>query len=308
MPKPLLSLLVATAITLLLQTVANGFGPIGVFLNLVVPFPIVYLAMREGIRAAGLAFALVALTLAALNGPTGLLAYLSQFAAVSLLLPALLLRNWSWDRAIVVTLALAMGLGLLALVMFTVQQDLTLSDSIGHYVEGEIELAMSLANDSELSLEQQEQYRSAVTGMGAFLKQTLPAWTITVYGVMLLLQVGLLTRRDRTRALIKGPSFSRWSVSELLVWPLIAAGFAVALGGGLVRVIGLNLLVVFLPVYFLQGLAVVSFFFQKKQVSPMLRALGYALIAVLNPMPVIVTAIGVFDMWADFRKPRIKKT
>lgn len=308
MPKPLVSLLAATAFTLLLQFVANGFGPVGVLLNLVVPFPIVYLAMREGLRAAGLAFALVGLTLVALNGPTSLLAYLVQFAVATLVLPALMLRNWNWDRAVAATLGLAMGLAALALVMFTMQQDLTLGDSIGRYVEGEIELALSLANDSDLSLEQQEQYRSAVTSMGAFLKQTLPAWTVTVYGAMLLLQVGLLSLRDRTRALIRGPAFSRWSVSELLVWPLIAAGFAVALGDGLIRIIGLNLLVVFLPVYFLQGLAVVSFFFQKKQVSPMLRALGYALIAVLNPMPLIVTAIGVFDMWADFRKPRVKKT
>jgi uncharacterized protein YybS (DUF2232 family) len=89
---------------------------------------------------------------------------------------------------------------------------------------------------------------------------------------------------------------------------LIAAGFAVAFSSGLPRVVGLNLLVVFLPIYFLQGLAVVTFFFQKKGVSPVLRTLGYALIALLNPMPMLITAIGVFDMWADFRKPRMKKT
>jgi uncharacterized protein YybS (DUF2232 family) len=107
---------------------------------------------------------------------------------------------------------------------------------------------------------------------------------------------------------IGGLPFARWSVWEYLVWPLIAAGFAVAFSSGLPRVVGLNLLVVFLPIYFLQGLAVVTFFFQKKGVSPVLRTLGYALIALLNPMPMLITAIGVFDMWADFRKPRMKKT
>jgi len=308
MPKSLLSLLAAAVITLLLQSVASGAGPIGVLLNLVVPFPIVYLAMRQGLRAAGLATALVLAALLALGGPTSLLAYLLQFGSVSLLLPALLLKSWSWDRAVVATLGLALAIAAAALVIFTAQQESSLTESIGQYVDSEIKLALNLANDSNLSIEQQDQYRAAVTSMGEFLKQTLPAWTVTVFGAMLLLQVFLLSLRAEGRYLVIGPAFSSWSVPEFLVWPLIAAGFAVAFASGVPRLLGLNLLVVFLPIYFLQGLAVVTFFFQKKQVSPMLRALGYTLIAFLNPMPMIVTAIGVFDMWADFRKPRIKKT
>ncbi|HKI50891.1 MAG TPA: DUF2232 domain-containing protein [Geothermobacteraceae bacterium] len=308
MPKSLLSLLAAAVITLLLQSVASGAGPIGVLLNLVVPFPIVYLAMRQGLRAAGLATALVLAALLVLGGPTSLLSYLLQFGSVSLLLPALLLKSWSWDRAVVATLGLALAIATLALVIFTAQQEISLTKSIGQYVDSEIKLALNLANDSNLSIEQQDQYRAAVTSMGTFLKQTLPAWTVTVFGAMLLLQVFLLSLRAEGRYLVIGPAFSSWSVPEVMVWPLIAAGFAVAFASGVPRLLGLNLLVVFLPIYFLQGLAVVTFFFQKKQVSPMLRALGYTLIAFLNPMPMIVTAIGVFDMWADFRKPRIKKT
>jgi len=308
MTKSLLSLLAAAIITLLLQSVASGVGPIGVVLNLVVPFPIVYLALRQGMRAAGLATALVLSALLAFGGMTSLLAYLLQFGTGSLLLPALLLKNWSWDRAVVATLGLTLAIAAAALVIFTAQQEISLTASIDQYVDSEIELALNLANDSNLSIEQQDQYRAAVTGMGKFLKQTLPAWTITVFGAMLLLQVFLLSLRAEGRYRINGPAFSSWSVPEYLVWPLIAAGFAVAFADGMPRLLGLNLLVVFLPIYFLQGLAVVTYFFQKKQVSPMLRAVGYTLIALLNPMPMIVTAIGVFDMWADFRKPRIKKT
>jgi len=306
--KSLLPLLSAAVMTVLLHIVASSFGPIAVLLNLVVPFPIAYAAMRQGIKSAGLAFGLVVIALVALGGITSLLAYLLQFGAASILLPLLLLRDWSWDRAVAATLGVALISGAIALVIFAAQQDISLADSIGRYVEKETELALNLANDGNLSIEQQEQYRAAVTGMGEFLKQTLPAWAVSVFGAMLLLQVLLLSALAKGRYLVKGPTFSRWSVSEYLVWPLIAAGFAVAFGGGPTRLIGLNLLVVFLPIYFLQGLAVVTYFFQKKQVSPMLRALGYTLIALLNPMPMIVTAIGVFDMWADFRKPRIKKT
>ena len=70
----------------------------------------------------------------------------------------------------------------------------------------------------------------------------------------------------------------------------------------------MNLLVVLLPVYFLQGLAVVSFFLQRREVSPLMRALSYMILFALNPFQLIVAGIGVFDLWIDFRKPRVKNT
>jgi hypothetical protein len=51
----------------------------------------------------------------------------------------------------------------------------------------------------------------------------------------------------------------------------------------------------------------VTFFFWKKKFGPWFRALGYVLIVTINPLPLLVIGIGVFDLWIDFRKPRIKK-
>jgi hypothetical protein len=39
-----------------------------------------------------------------------------------------------------------------------------------------------------------------------------------------------------------------------------------------------------------------------------MRGLGYLLLLVINPFQLLVAGIGVFDLWVDFRKPRIKKT
>jgi uncharacterized protein YybS (DUF2232 family) len=308
MPKSLLFLLVAVGITLLLQSLASGLGPIGVLLNLVVPFPVAYVAMRQGLATAACAVLLCAVLLLPLGGVMSLMAYLLQFGIASLLLPALLLRGWSWDKVVLACLGASLVIAVIALVAYTSQQDVSLTDTVSQYVQNEIDLALNLTSGSNLSIEQQEQYRLAVTSMGELLKLTLPAWAVSVLGAMLLLQILLLSVLAKGRYRIGGLSFACWSVCEYLVWPLIAAGFAVAFSSGLPRVVGLNLLVVFLPIYFLQGLAVVTFFFQKKGVSPVLRTLGYALIALLNPMPMLVTAIGVFDMWADFRKPRLKKS
>ena len=67
-----------------------------------------------------------------------------------------------------------------------------------------------------------------------------------------------------------------------------------------------NVLIILLPVYFLQGLAVVESFLARKGLAPALRALTYLFLLVINPLPMIVTGLGVFDLWADFRKPRLR--
>ena len=68
------------------------------------------------------------------------------------------------------------------------------------------------------------------------------------------------------------------------------------------KIIGLNTLIVLLFLYLLQGLSIVQFFFRKKNIPRYLRALFYALIVLYQYLLVFISAIGLFDIWVDFRK------
>jgi hypothetical protein len=129
---------------------------------------------------------------------------------------------------------------------------------------------------------------------------------VAVVGVLQLVTVGLLAFVVRPGTL-PGPSFARWRPPELLIWGLIASGFAVAFGTGPFQNVATNLLIILLPLYFLQGLAVVEHFLARRGLSPLLRGVSYLFLLVVNPLPVIVTGVGIFDLWADFRKPRPSK-
>ena len=72
----------------------------------------------------------------------------------------------------------------------------------------------------------------------------------------------------------------------------------------LVDKIGYSLLVVLLPLYFLQGMAVVNNFLRRKAYPPLMKGLIYTLLLLLNPLQIVVTSVGVFDLWVDFRRPR----
>jgi uncharacterized protein YybS (DUF2232 family) len=225
------------------------------------------------------------------------------------LLPWLLRREVPWDRAVIATLVLMLVLGTAALVGVTsgsVGSALQLVDSqIDREIEQTVALMQTFAGE-ERSAAETESFRQLAVDMGEFMHRAYPGMLVAVCAALQLVTVGLLALLVRP-ANLPGAAFSRWRSPELLIWPLIAAGFAVAFAAGAVQTVALNVLIVILPVYFLQGLAVVEHFLSRKGLSPLLRALSFLLLLLVNPLPVVVTGVGVFDLWADFRKPRLSK-
>lgn len=293
----------------LLFGAAGALGIGAVLVNLFTPLPAAMLGMRLGPAWGAAAVGLTTVAILATSGGGAVLLFVLQFGVPATLLPLLLTRQVAWDRAIVVTLGLMLGLGLLALAAFATgsgQSAFALVDSL---VDKEIRQAVSLMKEysagGEQSPAEAEAFRQAIAGMGEFMRRVYPGMLVAVGGALQLATVGLLALLLRSRTRLPGPAFARWRAPELLIWVLIAAGFASVLSVDVVQSIALNLLIVLLPVYFLQGLAVAEHFFTRKGMAPLWRGLIYLLLLVVNPLPVIVTGIGVFDLWIDFRKKRV---
>jgi uncharacterized protein YybS (DUF2232 family) len=101
---------------------------------------------------------------------------------------------------------------------------------------------------------------------------------------------------------------TRWKAPEGTVWFLIAAGASILLPpvlefkipGGTVT--GLNILIVCLFIYFLQGLAIFEFYFKTRQVPRLLRIMFYFFLILQQYLIILVIAAGLFDLWLDFRR------
>jgi hypothetical protein len=99
---------------------------------------------------------------------------------------------------------------------------------------------------------------------------------------------------------------SHWRVWEPLVWVFLASGAALMLPWDVVSVIGLNVFLVTLAIYFLQGFAVVAFWGQRVPFPPGVQWLVLLLLFVMTgPLGVgLCIAAGLFDLWVDFRRLR----
>jgi uncharacterized protein YybS (DUF2232 family) len=296
----------AILVTLLLQGTV-GLMPVGALAALLVPLPAAYVAMRSGLLSGCLVVAGTCCAAFGLISQVAAVGYLVQFGAPALLLSLLLRRGVSWSRAVVWTLVLLLGIGSLSLYGLAARQQIGVPTLVENYIQGEIETALSLAKDMELPAVQAAQFEKTVRHTGDLLLQVYPAAATVGYGLLLLTTLFGLVLAARSHYSIPGISFDQWKVPELWIWGLILSGVGMLLADGILAMAAFNLLVVMLGLYFLQGLAIVRYFFRTRRVSPLLRTLGYVLLATLNPLPVLVAGIGVFDLWIDFRKPRKAK-
>ncbi len=101
---------------------------------------------------------------------------------------------------------------------------------------------------------------------------------------------------------------NEWTFSFAWVWGAIAS-LALVLANSyffhstLMFAVGANILLVLLFVYFLRGVAIVSFYLEKKNFGLFFRILTYAfLIMLIHAFLIPLSLFGFFDSWFDLRK------
>ncbi len=117
----------------------------------------------------------------------------------------------------------------------------------------------------------------------------------------------LLTRYILMKMESPGAQFSpltSWFASDRLVWGLIGSGILLTVPSGAAKVIGGNLLILFMFLYFFQGLALAADFFKRKQIRFFWQVLSYMLLLIWPLLGIAVALLGLFDIWIDFRKVR----
>jgi uncharacterized protein YybS (DUF2232 family) len=302
----LLAVFAAVLATVICAYGAGMFGIVGSLLYLLLAVPVAYVYMRFGCMCGVGAFVLTVCALSVQYGLSNVLVeYVVMFGFPSLTLPMLLRRGWRWDLAVTITViaTVVFAAGLVA--MMSAGEGTTVSALSDHYVETQLELVREFfTTGQDLTPELQRDLRLSLQEVEQRFRQTYLAFHVVGYAAFTLFQLWLLALLSGRHYIIPGGAFVSWRAPEHLVWGLIVSGFAFFVGDGLLRQGGLNILIVILMAYYVQGLAVITDLFERKQFPMFLRAMGYAMTIILGPLP--FAGIGVFDIWIDFRKKRIK--
>jgi uncharacterized protein YybS (DUF2232 family) len=99
--------------------------------------------------------------------------------------------------------------------------------------------------------------------------------------------------------------YSVWQLPDRLVWLLIGSTVLAMLPLGVIRLAGVNTLIVLCVIYFFQGFSIFSYFLHKWNVPPFLRFLLYGMMLFQSFGTALLLVIGIGDVWMDLR--RLKK-
>lgn len=299
---------IGAVLSSLLFSVHMLIPPAGLFFGLLAPFPALFSRFRHG-RGAALIITLAATTLltTGFGFQVGGL-YLAQCGVTALLLPELLLAGCGAARSIAWTTAANLLLYVMAAALFMLASNSDLHQlhalAVGE-VNANIAQALAIYQKAGFTGGELAEVRQAMTSAASLLLRIFPALTTVMLVVTSGCNLALLKRfSSRFGYAPRIGEFRNFRNPELMIWLLIAAGFGMLTDIPLVSTPSLNVLVLMGLLYFLQGMAVISSMFFRFGSAGILRVALCLLLLVQPYAAALVAAIGIFDLWGDFRTPR----
>jgi uncharacterized protein YybS (DUF2232 family) len=177
-------------------------------------------------------------------------------------------------------------------------------------------LALNMHNDLIAAIERGEKFYKALGIEAAIAPETRsaivdsalrlsPALASISIAFMVLVNLGVFWRMSGRQQRVGYALFGdlvRWTTPEWLIWGLLVAGFGLFIPVPPLDTIALDCFVCIAAVYFCQGLAVMAFYFKVLAMPALARGLIYFVTVVQPVLAALVCAVGIFDLWIDFRR------
>jgi uncharacterized protein YybS (DUF2232 family) len=279
--------------------------PAGIFSGLVAPFPVAYVLFRHGRWAAVVAVLGGTTVTAAVFGLTAGTFYLVQCGLIALLMPELLLRGFSAVRSIVWTTAANMVMLASAVMFFSAASGQDVHQLVVTEIKNSVAQAVSIYENSGVKGEELVLLKQTMATAAELVIRLYPALVTITLIAMAGCNLALLRRFNtfRDHRLTIG-EFKAYRNPDILVWVLIAAGFCMLSGNLIITTPALNILAICTLLYFLQGLSVLVTVIARQSIAGVLRVGLYVMLLLQPYLAAVVAAIGIFDLWGDFRTPR----
>jgi len=296
-------------ITTVIFAVSVYMPIIGFISAVFIPLPTLFYRSKLGRKTGAIIPVLtIILMVAALGGISIDTLFFVELLLLGFILSELFELNLSVEKTMMYACSSVVLIGIVCLLFYSTIFKIGIIALVTEYVAKNLELTLSLYENMGVSNETIEMISASLENIQYVLIRIIPAIVIAstffVAWTCLLLAKPMLLSRE-----LFYPGFGAlnlWKAPETLIWGLIGLGVMLMLPYKPLKIIGLNGMLILMTIYFFQGIAIVSFYFEKKQFPRMLRIFLYGLIALQQVVLLIIIGLGVFDMWLNFRKLEIK--
>jgi uncharacterized protein YybS (DUF2232 family) len=302
-------LITAIAITTLIAMVGLCLPVLGFVVTVFVPLPVLFYCAKLGRSQGALILVAVTVIVSSVMGGWSVTfpAFFFELGLVGLILCEVFSMKLSVEKTVAVTTGVVIATGGVMLGLYGLLSTHSLWGLISDYVQGNLKVALDIYRQMEVSEERIAMLSQSMEGILYVMLRIMPA--IAIVATLFVVWSNLLLARPllRSRDLLC-PDFgalNEWKAPEPLIWLVILSGILILLPNQGLKLLGINGLIIMMMIYFFQGIAIVSFYFEKRHFPKLLRGILYGLIALQQLVLLLVVAAGLLDMWIDFR--RIKK-
>ena len=277
----------------------------GFFFSMLTPAPTALAMVRRGGGKAwivpGCSAALGGLALLLLGVPESV-PYLLGLLGMGAVLGFGLRRSWPAEKTVgFSSLLVVLMAAVPALIAY-----INTKGQVVHFVEQDLRdvITTAMKQFSSGGSANVEEMQKALLDMVSPLVRMMPG--ILVSCTLLISWVNMLVCRryagGAAAGAVEREKLSLWKSPEHLVWLVIAGGVMLLVPSSGLNLLGINLMLVMGTVYFFQGLAIVAFFFERWKAPLFVKGFVYAVLFLERIASMGVAALGLFDVWFDFRK------
>jgi len=272
---------------------------------LFIPLPILFYRLRLG-RINGLVIPIISsLVMVVFIGGISLdILFFAGLLLIGFILGELFELNLSIEKTTLYASGSVVLSGLIGLIISSMLTGEGVFGIVSNYVAKNLELTLVLYQSMGMSQENVQLISQSLDKIQHVLVTIIPALvstsTLFVTWISILIAKPVLISRS-----LYYPDFGPlklWKAPDYLVWVVIGCGLALFLPIPVIKVIGLNGLLILMTVYFFQGIAIVSYYFNKKRFPKILRVFLYTLMALQQLILLAVIGLGFFDLWINFRR------
>ncbi len=307
----LFHLLLATGVVVIIFLTSLQVPLAGVVTSVLTPLPVMVLCHLWGLGGGILMVLTATLVISAvLNLFLGVI-FFTEFGLLGILLYHYLVRKGRpWDHGILLSSLIVLGISAFLVAAYGMATSSNLIDWMREEIR---EMGRGILHLYPVEETKDQSPWITSERFTEILLPISPALIILTIWFQGIVSVALFARITSRAASGKGritvrPEVPTWICPDKAVWGGIVGGILILTKIPLLRTVGINTVILLLGIYFLQGIAIVSFFFKKKNVPLGFRVIGYTSIGIIQFLPLLVTGLGLFDVWIDFRRlrPRVE--
>ena len=280
---------------------------IGPFFSLLIPLPFLYyatkLGLRDGLKITAVTLLIVGL-ISKLAGYPQIVIFCLEFGLVGLILSEIYRRKYTLGFTMLWGTCATLVIGAVFLSLIAFSQNMGPMEMILGFFQDNLRETIRAYEEAGLEPEKVAHLQEFGKILTNILSKIYPA--LSIVGSALVVYIALVISKPLFRlGNLPYPDFipmDQWQSPELMVWGVIAAGFALFLPIGGIRFLAINGLIVMAVIYVFHGLAIMLFFFNKYRVPHWVRFGTYLLIIFQQIFWIVLAMAGLFDQWIDLRK------